>query len=496
MPVEPVRRARPCDHAAMARDDRAGAQAPRRATRSTRTSTALGVVAPAAAATRGRPRAARSISAGPRARPTAGPCCRWRGGTARPTGGRPTSCAGAGRRFGGSGAALVWGGEAVAVRADGRAEPAPARRSARARSATSPQLRTELLAGHAEAHRRRPRAARRAAAHPLGPLVAPGRRARAAVAYRHPLLDERVGADRRRRRHRRAGSTISSATFVAAAAWPREAGFDFVDVKHCHGYLLHELLSAATGPGRYGGDARRPHSVPHGGRRRRSAATRPACRSACGCRPSTSCPTCAAPDGRGVPAATGPYPYAFGGDGTGLGVDLDEVHDAVRAARRARRRLLCVTAGSPTTARTCSGPRTSRRRTATCRRAIRCSRSRGCSTSPPRVTARIPALTVVASGLSYLQEWMPAVAAGVVADGRRRRSSATGAGCSRTRSCRPTCSRARDRSGPRLCRTFQRLHDRAAATASSRAATRSTRYYKARPERLELDRGEARRRGR
>jgi 2,4-dienoyl-CoA reductase-like NADH-dependent reductase (Old Yellow Enzyme family) len=33
----------------------------------------------------------------------------------------------------------------------------------------------------------------------------------------------------------------------------QDAGFDFVDIKHCHGYLGHELLSAHTRPGDYGG---------------------------------------------------------------------------------------------------------------------------------------------------------------------------------------------------------------------------------------------------
>src|SRR5262249_24953236 len=30
-------------------------------------------------------------------------------------------------------------------------------------------------------------------------------------------------------------------------------GYRFVDFKHCHGYLGHELLSARSRPGRYGG---------------------------------------------------------------------------------------------------------------------------------------------------------------------------------------------------------------------------------------------------
>jgi 2,4-dienoyl-CoA reductase-like NADH-dependent reductase (Old Yellow Enzyme family) len=41
--------------------------------------------------------------------------------------------------------------------------------------------------------------------------------------------------------------------FQRAALTAHQAGFDFVDIKHCHGYLAHELLSAHTRPGDYGG---------------------------------------------------------------------------------------------------------------------------------------------------------------------------------------------------------------------------------------------------
>jgi len=34
---------------------------------------------------------------------------------------------------------------------------------------------------------------------------------------------------------------------AAKVAW--DVGADFVDIKHCHGYLLHEFLSAFTRPG-------------------------------------------------------------------------------------------------------------------------------------------------------------------------------------------------------------------------------------------------------
>ena len=41
--------------------------------------------------------------------------------------------------------------------------------------------------------------------------------------------------------------------YVRAAALAFDVGFDAVDIKACHGYLVSELLGARTRPGRYGG---------------------------------------------------------------------------------------------------------------------------------------------------------------------------------------------------------------------------------------------------
>jgi 2,4-dienoyl-CoA reductase (NADPH2) len=41
--------------------------------------------------------------------------------------------------------------------------------------------------------------------------------------------------------------------YVEAARLAKEAGFDAVDIKSCHRYLLSELLAAHTRPGKYGG---------------------------------------------------------------------------------------------------------------------------------------------------------------------------------------------------------------------------------------------------
>src|SRR5258706_3414868 len=41
--------------------------------------------------------------------------------------------------------------------------------------------------------------------------------------------------------------------YVTSAKWAKRCGYDFVDIKHCHGYLGHEFLSARTRDGKYGG---------------------------------------------------------------------------------------------------------------------------------------------------------------------------------------------------------------------------------------------------
>ncbi|HEX7927142.1 MAG TPA: NADH:flavin oxidoreductase, partial [bacterium] len=74
------------------------------------------------------------------------------------------------------------------------------------------------------------------------------------VAYRHPLLDPKFGVkdDAAVFTDAELGQLIQD--YVTSAKLAQEAGFDFVDIKHCHGYLLHEFLSAHTRPGPYGGN--------------------------------------------------------------------------------------------------------------------------------------------------------------------------------------------------------------------------------------------------
>jgi NADPH2 dehydrogenase len=158
------------------------------------------------------------------------------------------------KRFGQSGAKLIWGGEAVAVRHEGRANPnqlviGPHTLRGLAR------LRAGLIDEH-----------RRAAGSVEGLLVGlqlthSGRysvpnvkgRPEPRILYHHPILDRRLKlpTDYPLLTDAEIGSIIEDFCRAARMAW--QLGFDFVDVKHCHGYLGHEFLSAHTREGSYGG---------------------------------------------------------------------------------------------------------------------------------------------------------------------------------------------------------------------------------------------------
>ncbi len=158
------------------------------------------------------------------------------------------------RAFGTSGAKLIWGGEAVAVRRDGRANPNQLYCSDAFREPLA-----DMLAMLKAAHRQR-----FGALHDLYvglQLTHSGRfcrpepdhALRPRIAYRHPILDAKFGVqdDRAVFTDMELGKLVED--YVTAARTAQEAGFEFVDIKHCHGYLLHELLSAHTRPGPYGG---------------------------------------------------------------------------------------------------------------------------------------------------------------------------------------------------------------------------------------------------
>lgn len=247
-------------------------------------------------------------------------------------------------RFGASGAGLIWGGEAVAVDPAGRANPHQLTINDHS-AADLAALRDIVLEAH-------PCSTDGGRAPTIGlQLTHSGRWSRPdgepapRTAYAHPLLDQRVGAD--------GGSVLTDTElddlverFVAAAVVARDAGYDFVDVKHCHGYLLHELLSAHDRPGPYGGSFEGRTTFL---RRVVEGIRRDAPGIDVGVRLSVFdvVPHVAGPDGTGVPQADGPYRHVFGGDGTGLGIDLTETHAFCELLVELGIHLLCVTAGSP-----------------------------------------------------------------------------------------------------------------------------------------------------
>ena len=158
------------------------------------------------------------------------------------------------KNFGRSGGKLIWGGEAVAVSHEGRANPnqlviAPHTQEGLA------GLRKVLIEEH-----------RRTTGSDEGLLIGlqlthsgrysrpnAGDKPEPRILYHHPILDRKLGlpGDYPLLTDAEIGAIIEE--FHGAGKMARELGFDFVDIKHCHGYLGHEFLSAHTRGGPYGG---------------------------------------------------------------------------------------------------------------------------------------------------------------------------------------------------------------------------------------------------
>jgi len=73
------------------------------------------------------------------------------------------------------------------------------------------------------------------------------------ILYRHPVLDRRLNLSADYPVLTDAEIERIIEEFHRAALFANELGFHFVDIKHCHGYLGHEFLSAHTREGKYGG---------------------------------------------------------------------------------------------------------------------------------------------------------------------------------------------------------------------------------------------------
>ncbi len=158
------------------------------------------------------------------------------------------------KKFGRSGAKLIWGGEAVAVSHEGRANPNQLVIAEHTKKCLA-ELRKTLIEEHG-----------RTTGSDEGLLIGlqlthSGRYCRPnrhdkpepKILYHHPILDRKLGlpSDYPVLTDGEIEGILEQ--FHDAAKIAEELGFDFVDIKHCHGYLGHEFLSAHTREGRFGG---------------------------------------------------------------------------------------------------------------------------------------------------------------------------------------------------------------------------------------------------
>jgi len=324
------------------------------------------------------------------------------------------------QRFGLSGAKLIWGGEAVAVRHDGRANPNQLMLTAHTMEALD-DLRQTLVRSHAEYHGRTDDLLIGLQLTHSGRFAKPNSKTKGEpwILYHHPLLDRKFGIPPDYPVMTDAQIDDLIGDFVRAAARAQAIGFDFVDLKHCHGYLGHEFLSAVDRPGRYGGSfENRTRFL----REVVAAIRRDAPGLGIGVRVSIfdTFPFRPGPDGYGVPEPyEGRYPYAFGANpDQPLEVDLTEPIAFLRLLQVLDIRLVCLTAGSPY-----YNPHI--------QRPALFPPSDGYQ--PPEdplvgvarqinVTAQLksqfPHLAIVGSGYTYLQEWLPNVGQHNVRSGR------------------------------------------------------------------------------
>lgn len=251
------------------------------------------------------------------------------------------------KNFGLSGAKLLWGCEAVAVRHEGRANPNQlllneenfqdfvelfdlVQTTHTAHFGDTSDLLVGLQLTHS------------------GRFCKPNdkKQMEPRILYPHPILNKKfgLGDDYPVMTDEEIDSII--ADFVKAAVLAQKAGFHFVDIKHCHGYLGHEFLSAYDREGKYGGSfenrTRFLRDIVSGIR-----ASAPGLE--IGVRMSIFdwVPFQKGPDETGIPAQSTPYRYAFGGDESGVQEDLSESFLFLQALEDLDIELFCMTAGSP-----------------------------------------------------------------------------------------------------------------------------------------------------
>jgi 2,4-dienoyl-CoA reductase-like NADH-dependent reductase (Old Yellow Enzyme family) len=226
---------------------------------------------------------------------------------------------------------------------------------------------------------------------------------------RHPLFDETLGPgpDEPLLTDDELRSLIDD--YARAAELAGRAGFDFVDLKSCHGYLAHELLGAFERPGDFGGSFEN-----------RTRFLREIIAGVRGAAPGLAIAVRLSAfdtmthehgdDGVGRPITDEPLRRWFGTDASGHHIDLSEPIALLEMLRDLSVGLVSVTGSSPYSVRHYQAPAAPRRGehyvnpenplhgvarhlavTASLKRAV-------------------PGLAMVGGGYSYLQQFLPHVA--------------------------------------------------------------------------------------
>jgi len=323
------------------------------------------------------------------------------------------------QRFGFSGAKLIWGGEAVAVRPDGKGSPNQLMILEETVGDLA-KLRELLVLTHEKYFDNSDDLMVGLQLTHSGRVSRPydKNRPEPIILYHHPILDKKFSLtdDTPVMTDDEIARLVED--FVRAAVLAQQAGFAFVDIKHCHGYLGHEFLSAVDRPGRYGGSfenrTRFLREIVAGIR-----AKAPGLGIAVRFSAFDFVPFQRGGDGQGEPVHFSGdfYPYAFGGDGTGLGIDLTEPLAFLDLLTELGIKLVCISAGGgyynphilrPSFLPTFDGYKPPEDPLVGVARLI-------------SVTAELkrqrPKLVYVGSGYSYLQQWLPNVAQCVVHTG-------------------------------------------------------------------------------
>jgi len=158
------------------------------------------------------------------------------------------------KHFGRSGAKLIWGGEATAVRPDGRANPNQLMIQEQ-NMASMESLRESLVKEHRDHHGSTADLFVGLQLTHSGRFCRPNIKTKLEpkILYHHPLLEEIYNISPETPVMTDAEIEDLIGYYVRAAKRAQAIGFDFVDIKHCHGYLGHEFLSSFSRPGKFGG---------------------------------------------------------------------------------------------------------------------------------------------------------------------------------------------------------------------------------------------------